>query len=38
VSLMTTFPLTWLPTKHKWRYRQERICHYAHLPIRCKET
>jgi hypothetical protein len=38
VSLMTTFPLTWLPTKPKWRYRHESVGHYARLPIRCKET
>ena len=38
VSPMTTFPLTWLPTKPKWRYRHESISYYARLPLRCKET
>ena len=38
VSPMTTFPLTWLPTKHKRRYRHESISYYARLPLRCKET
>ena len=38
VSPMTTSPLTWLPTKPKWRYRHESVCHYARLPLRCKET